>query len=29
MAVPGVTMHEVGVDVGGIEIDIALKRAEN
>ena len=29
MAVPGVTMHEVGIDVRGIEIEAAAHRAEN
>ena len=29
MAVPGVTMNEVGVDVGSVEIDAAAQRAEN
>ena len=29
VAVPGVTMHQIGVDVGGVEIDIAAKSAED
>src|SRR5437016_11741506 len=29
MAVPSVTMHDIGIDVRGIEIDAATKRAEN
>src|SRR5437868_5309261 len=29
MAVPGVTMNEIGVDVGSVEIDAAAKCAEN
>src|SRR5438128_10197340 len=29
MAVPSVTMDEIGVDVRGIEIDVTLQRAEN
>ena len=29
MAVPSVTMHEVGIDVRGVEIGAALDRAED
>ena len=29
MTVPGVTMHQIGVDVRGVEIDIAAKRPED
>src|SRR6266705_5894003 len=29
MAVPSVTMNQIGVDVGGVEIDAAAKRAED
>src|SRR5437660_11353209 len=29
MAVPSVTMNDVGVDVGGVKVDVTLQRAEN
>src|SRR5207302_866578 len=29
MAVPSVTMHKIGIDVGGVEIDAAAERAKN
>src|SRR5437899_1152854 len=29
MAVPSVTMHEIGIDVRGVEIDAAADRTEN
>ena len=29
VAVPGVAMHEIGIDVRGVEIGAALDRAEN
>ena len=29
MTVPGVTMHEIGVDIRGVEIDAAPHRAES
>ena len=29
VAVPCVAMHQIGIDVGSVEVDVALKRAEN